>query len=106
MKAIEYYEKYHETMLSKDAEVSNKAIAQFIVDLSCEVKKTYDARRGKSASALLGVIKEINQKGNAVMTLFEKKDGFAPLIHDAFLTYWTKESPELSFLVAASGRRF
>lgn len=101
MKAIDYYNKYHDGLLSPAADTQSKAISAFVIELSQESQKMMSDRGGKSASALAGVIRELNQKYNAVMCLFQKKDGTAPMIQDGFLAFWKREVPELNIIMAA-----
>ena len=95
MKAKDYFEKYEELILVDIREESITYTTKLMVELSKEVDVLYKNRRGKSNSALAGVIKEINQKWNSIGTLFEKKYGASPLKRNGFVEYWSSQIPEL-----------
>lgn len=46
--------------------------------------------------AVIAVLKEINQKWNAICRMYEKKYGVSPLNYDAFRCYWMTAMPELA----------
>ena len=94
MKAKDYYQKYHDGILSADEKVGNEAIASFLNDLIHEVGEMMRSRNVKAPSAVAGIAKEINQKYLAVLSLFEKNDGIRPLIDGGFMTMLQKVAPE------------
>ena len=102
MKAKEYYTTYHDGILSPDA---NKAIADFMNALKDETFAIIKQRKACGASALAAVFLEQNQKYNAVMTLFRKKDGFQPLIPDGFLIVWKQTDATLALAIDNYERR-
>lgn len=104
MKAQEYYAKYRDTLSSPDQDVSLKATSDFLMELNREVKPLVDARKCRNTASFIGVLKEVNQKYNAVMNRFEKERGAAPLVRDGFLEFWKREVPGLD--VALNGIRF
>ena len=95
MKAKDYFDKYESSFVENNCEHSAKATRDLLIDMSEEVEKLYKARSGKTDSALAGVIKEINQKWNAVGSLFEKKYGVSPLKRNGFIEFWKHKIPEL-----------
>lgn len=95
MKAKDYFDKYESSFVENNCEHAVKATRDLLIDMSEEVEKLYNARSGKTNSALAGVIKEINQKWNAVGSLFEKKYGVSPLKRNGFIEFWKQEMPEL-----------
>lgn len=99
MKAKEYFEKYESLILTDIREESTTYTTELVVELNKEVDTLYKDRNGKSNSALVGVLKEINQKWNAIGTLFEKKYGVSPLKRNGFLEYWKSQIPELDVLL-------
>lgn len=96
MKAKEYYAKYRDGLLSPDIVISKKATSDFIIELSREVKTLADTRKCSTASAFIAIIREINQKYNAVLALFEKECLPIPLIQNGFIVFWKKEEPMLA----------
>lgn len=105
MKAKDYYQKYHDGILSEDEKTGNKAIADFINDLIHEVGALMTARNAKSCSAISGIAREVDQKYQAVLTLFEKNDGIRPLIDSGFMTMLQKVVPELQIAFDIDQRR-
>lgn len=95
MKAQEYYVKYRDTLHSPDRDVGLKATSDFLMELNREVKHLLDARKCRNAASFIGVLKEVNQKYNAVMNRFERDFGAAPLVRDGFLEFWKREVPGL-----------
>lgn len=95
MKAKDYYKKYRDEIVSKDEKKSVEAIAELVMDLSNEAKETIKLRRVKTDGGAVAVIREMNQKYNAVVTLFEKEFGASPLLRNGFREYWKKQVPEL-----------
>lgn len=49
----------------------------------------------KRDDALRAVIRELNDKWNAIAGLFEKKQGASPIRRNAFWDEWVKQIPEL-----------
>lgn len=95
MKAKEYYTKYHDRMLSTDHDTSLQAISDLIGDLSREFKTIADSRNVRWNRAAYGILKELNDKYNAIVSLFETKDGFSPIRPNGFKLYWEREMPQL-----------
>lgn len=102
MKAKEYYSTYHDGILSDDG---NKAIANFMNALKDEAIAIIKQRNVRGADALAAVFLEQNQKYNAVMTLFRKKDGFQPLIPDGLLIVWKQTDATLALAISDYERR-
>ncbi len=99
MKAKEYYEKYHDGILSHDEQEQLASISQFLNELIREFSALNKSRGGRSVSAVAGAVSEINQKYNAVVALFQKKDGVKPLIDNGFTTVLKKEIPEVAVIL-------
>jgi hypothetical protein len=86
MKAKDYVEKYKVEMFSDNAERVTKAASELIFDLLKEVKTIMSIRNAKSNAALFSVLKEVNQKYNAICKTFPmlKRDGFKAVVNDLF----------------------
>lgn len=95
MKAKDYFDKYESAFVENEGENAAKAATDLLIEMSKDVEKLYNARGGKTNSAFAGVIKEINQKWNAVGSLFEKKYGASPLKRNGFIDFWKQEMPIL-----------
>lgn len=105
MKAKEYYAKYHDQLPSPNEKECFHAISDLILELSGEVKTIASQRKAKTNQATIGIIREINDKYNAIVSLFEAKDGASPIKRDGFMSFWKKEMPELKGKVEVHARR-
>lgn len=93
MKAKEYFEKYDRLIVEEYPET--KHLTDFLIELMREVEKLIDERKCKKADAGVSVIKEVNQKYNAVVALYEKKYGKSPLVRNGFLDVCRTNMPFL-----------
>lgn len=66
MKAKDYIEKYGSTIIAEAETGNTKTATELISDLFGEITKISEARNCKTAEAVLAVVKEINQKYNAI----------------------------------------
>lgn len=94
VKAKEYYDMYRENLLSPHQEVAATAVHSIIVSLLEEAMDIVKSRNISKASSLQSVIKELNQKYNAICNLFEKNDGYSPLRRNAFIEYVNSQLPD------------
>ena len=86
MKAKEYFDTYSSRILPQN-EDSEKAIVSMFNDMDKEFKALVKSRHILKTPALQALIREVNTKWNAVVTLFEKKgcymlkkDGFTSIM--------------------------
>lgn len=100
MTAKEYFKKYEQRIMSTtdDADYT-KAASEIMLDMIKESKEILDLRHIKTDAGLISVIKELNQKWNAICNLFEKKHGVSPLIRNGYKKYWISQMPELTNLL-------
>ena len=87
MKAKEYFEKYDDDIWKEahdPAVITDGAFAKLFIDFCTETKLLAEQRKAKSDQSILAIIREQNQKWNAVSNLFEKKYGVSPLNRDGF----------------------
>ena len=75
MKAKDYYKKYRDEIVSKDEKKSIEAISSMVLEMSKEARDTIKDRRVRSDSGAVAVIREMNQKYNAVVTLLRRSSG-------------------------------
>ena len=87
MKAKEYFDTYSSRILPQN-EDSEKAAVSMFNDMDKEFKSLIEARHIQKLPALQALIREMNTKWNAVVTLFEKKgcymlkkDGFTSIMN-------------------------
>lgn len=92
-KAKEYYDLYKNRMINP--ETVNQAISGLITDLNNEVEELKQIRHVKYDHGFLPILKEMNQKWNAIVRLFEKEFGKSPIIRDGYRIFIIKQIPEL-----------
>ena len=87
MKAVEYFVKYDLAVYAEahDPEIKpNGAMWKLIVEFSQELKEMAEKRHIQYDRAVLSLIREQNDKWNALVRLFEKKYGVSPIKRDGF----------------------
>lgn len=94
MKAKEYYERIMVNNPQTANEMVN-AIGDVIDSLNQEAKDIIAKRKVRHNDAVRAVIRELNDKWNAIVALFEKKQGKSPIHRNAFWDAWVKQIPEL-----------
>lgn len=90
MKAKEYYEKYAAELLSGDYDTVKQAGEKLTREFMDEVVAISEKRKVSRPESLVDIIKELNQKWNALGSLFIKRDrrpvlaedGFREIMHD------------------------
>ena len=95
MKATEYYEKYKDKLTSRKEEVAIEAIKELLANFNQEARGLISKRHIRTTPALISILKELNNKWNALVRCFEKDYGGTPIKRDGFWIFWTKEMPEL-----------
>ena len=97
MKAKDYYEQYGEAVLSESYhDGKNDELSKLAIAFMREMKEIIDERHIKTDRATVAVIKEQNEKWNALSAIYEKKHGVTPLKRNGFLALMKMEIPELS----------
>lgn len=95
MKAKDYFAKYEQALISSDPEECSSAIADMLNEMNSEVLNLMKARHVKTDAGTFPVFKEMNQKWNAIVRLFEKKYGATPIVKDGFQVFWVRKLPLL-----------
>lgn len=97
MKAKEYYEKYGaEIMNNLNNEKGVGNILSMINDFTVESADIADIRKTTKNECVASIIKEQNQKWNALVHIFQRKhDGASPIQIDGFKKYWLHQIPEM-----------
>ena len=68
-----------------------------VVDgLNNEAKELIKKRHITRGTGCQAIIRELNNKWNAIVTLFEKDYGVSPIKRNRFLELWAKKIPELA----------
>lgn len=94
MKAVDYFEQYGERICEEFKPNGDvKPISDLVVAFGVEMKEIMENRHVKTDAGALSVLKEQNQKWNALCSVFEKKKGFTPIIRNGFLLYMNERIP-------------
>lgn len=94
MKAKEYYE----SIIAKNPQTADEmanAVGDVVIGLNREAAELFKKRNARRNDAVRAVIREQNNKWNAIVGLFEKKQGASPIRRNAYLDAWVKQIPEL-----------
>lgn len=96
MKAKEYFEKYGEA-IHEEYEKQNgaKEATELLKDFLKEMDDIKEKRHIKFDRGLVPLIREMNQKWNALANLFKQKYGEETLKRDGFWNYLEGQIPEL-----------
>lgn len=74
MKAQEYFEKYFEKIETiEDVESISDNTRSMLQEMAMEITEINTRRHGKTLTALVGVVREINEKWNSVAAKVERK---------------------------------
>ena len=95
MKARQYFEKYRQEMTCGDENRVQTAINKLVLELNDESKDMLKARNINTDRAAVSVLRELNDKYNAVVGLFEKHYGASPLAHNGYLNLWKNRIPTI-----------
>ncbi len=98
MKAKEYFEKYGSYLVSGENADKNdrtNAAVALLCDLCGEVQSIGEQRKIKRIEAVISIVKETNDKWNAVGNLCEKHYGVNPLAENGFKAFILNRMPEL-----------
>ena len=93
MKAKEYIAKYKESLESDDYDSVKAAATKLVIEFSDEASELLKTRGVKRNSALVAVLKEQNDKWNAVARAFPDV-----LARDGFKMLWLARLPYLKFI--------
>ena len=96
MKAIEYYEQFGERVYQEAVKSScNNALSDLVAAFVREMKELIDSRKVQSNRGTVAVIREMNEKWNALVAIFEKRKGDSPIKRNGFRLYMELEIPAL-----------
>jgi len=85
VKAKEYYEKYAAELLSEDHDTVKQAGDKLTREFMDEVSAISEKRKVSRPESLVDIIKELNQKWNALGSLFIKRDHRPVLAENGFM---------------------
>lgn len=95
MKAKDYFAKHERGLIAVNPDECSAAIAEVLNEMNSEVRNLLKVRHIKTEAGTFSLFKEMNQKWNAIVRLFEKKYGVTPIIKDGFRLYWLRKLPQL-----------
>lgn len=93
-RAIGYYAQYHEA-LTMGGDKGDEALNDLVRDFLAETKELIETRRIKTDRGTVAVIDELNEKWNAIVSIFEKRGGVSPILRNGFRVYMENQIPEL-----------
>lgn len=88
MKARDYFEKYDTLIMEEQKNGEIGTTKKLLLEMSDEVTAVCKQRKAVKDEAVIAVLKEINQKWNAICRMYEK--------NTAFRCYWMTAMPELA----------
>lgn len=95
MKAKDYFEKYKEPLhQAADKKARSNIAAEIFIDMSAEGSRLGKTRHIQREEALTAIIKEMNDKWNALVRLVEKEFGVGVLVRDTFRKVWAEQLKE------------
>lgn len=100
MKAKEYFEKYDVLIMHEVYDRSSNGkiqhLEELVQDFATEFKLLIEKRGVKTTSGAVAVLKELNDKWNAICRLYEKKyNGVSPIREDGLKNGILTHCPEL-----------
>lgn len=97
MKALEYYNLYHKDIMNPatHSDIRNVVIKEMFLEFCDESKDMIAVRHIKNDTGLPSILRELNDKWNAVARLLVKNYGHSWLATDGFWTFWERDIPEL-----------
>ena len=96
MKAADYVAKYGEAMSNITKITNDDAVSKLFIEMSGEVATILKDRKVVKSGGVIAVLKEMNDKWNAIISLYEKKwRQPAPISRNGFSKVWMNKMPEL-----------
>ncbi len=107
MKAIDYFNEYGDAVFCESFhDEKHDELNKLFMAFVREMKETIEVRGVKTDKATVAVIKEQNQKWNALCAIYEKKyEGMCPLNRNGFLNAMKNEIPALNRYLENKGAR-
>ena len=94
MKAKEYFQKYDEPIWKEahdPAIHTDGPTAKLYIDFALEMREIIKTRNVQFDRGVFSIIREQNDKWNAICNMFIKKYGVSPISHDGFATAIKKD---------------
>lgn len=103
MKAIEYYETYGDQVFGEAVksairgEQTAVALSELMRAFIRETKEIIKSRNVTTDRGAISVIREQNEKWNALVAIFEKQNKVSPIVRNGFQKYVEAEIPALRY---------
>lgn len=95
MTAKQYYAPIKKSIDAADKEALDLAVETMLICMVHEVKDLREKRNIRFDRGIFPLIREMNDKWNAVVSLCEKDYGASPIIRDGYKKFMISEIPEL-----------
>lgn len=95
MKAKEYYIPIKDAIDSGKVEDIKTVVSDMILNMNDEVEELCKKRHVQFDNGVYSIIKEMNDKWNAVARLVEKDYRQSPILRDGYKKFWINQIPEL-----------
>lgn len=95
MKAKEYYTTIKPAIELGTATAITDAVNQMFLMMNREVYDMQEKRHVRFDRGMYPIIKEMNDKWNAVVRLVERDFGESPIIYDGYKEFWIRKIPGL-----------
>lgn len=95
MKAKEYYASIKEAIEGGTVTGLEDAVDNMFLLMNREMRGLQEKRHVQFDRGLFPIIKEMNDKWNAVVNLIKKDYGESPIIYDGYKKIWVAKMPEL-----------
>ena len=94
MKAVEYFNKYHNLIMTESLQGGYDALVDLFDDVYFEITTICKIRNAVKSSAIISAVKEVNQKWNKICDMFIQKYKVCPLKRDAIKNKYIKLNPD------------
>ena len=96
MKAKDYYDQYGTAVLAESYhDDQTDELSKLVRAFLAEMKEIIAARHVHSDRGTVAVIREQNDKWNALCAIFEKVHGVSPIKRNGFMAFMKHEIPQL-----------
>ena len=92
-KAKEYYDKYRIRLI--DVGTRNRSVHALIIEFNEEALDLMSMRNVRFDMGVYPIIKELNDKWNAIARLFQREYGTSPIAENGYRRLWLRKMPEL-----------
>lgn len=95
MTATEYFDKYDQIIFVERIHKGSEYSRRMLMEMSQEAVLECQKRKGAKVSSVISVLREFDQKWNAVCNLYDYKYGVCPIGRNDFKEYWKHILPEI-----------